>query len=229
MALAMDAPCPIWPRIGTRPPEPVNVVTYTSCDSVDLYVNSTKIGTKQSSDFAKTGIMQWTNVPWEAGVIKAVGMKDGKEVATDSIKTAGAPAKLMLKPDRTTLYADGNDVSCIEVDIVDADGNPVFAATNTVQFTMTGPGRSLGIASGDWMNNEPFKATSRKAYHGKALIVIQSTLVPGTINVTVNSPGLTPATPDLDHPKTAVAVHGPKSRSCRRTAHPWPFISTCEQ
>jgi len=172
----------------------VSVVTYTSCDTVDLFVNSTKIGTKKSSDFAKTGIMQWTGVPWEAGVIKAVGMKDGKEVAVDSIKTAGAPAKLALKPDRTTLYADGNDVSCIEVDIVDADNNPVFSANNTIQFSITGPGRNIGIASGDFMNNEPFKATSRKAYHGKALIVIQSLLNPGTINVTVNSEGMTPAT-----------------------------------
>jgi beta-galactosidase len=178
-----------WNQTG-----PVNVVTYNNCQTVDLYVNSTKIGTKKASDFAKTGIMQWTNVPWEAGMIKAIGMKDGKEVAVDSIKTAGAPAKLLLKPDRTTLYADGNDVSCIEVDIVDADKNPIFAANNTVQFTMTGPGRNIGIASGDFMNNGPFKATSRKAHHGKALIVIQSSLVPGTIHLTVNSPGLTPAT-----------------------------------
>jgi len=44
------------------------------------------------------------------------------------------------------------------------------------------------------MNNEPFKATSRKVYKGKALIVIQSTMVPGTINVTVNAQGLAPAT-----------------------------------
>jgi beta-galactosidase len=103
----------------------------------------------------------------QPGVIKAIGKIGGKVAATDSIKTAGAPAKIMLKPDRTTLYADGNDASCIEVDIEDADGNSIFTATNTVQFAMTGPGRSLGIASGDWKSNEPFKATSRKAYQGK--------------------------------------------------------------
>ncbi len=172
---------------------PVSVVTYTNCDTVDLYVNATKIGSKKSSDFARNGIMQWTNVPWEAGTIKAIGMKGGKEAATDSIKTAGPPAKVVLKPDRTTLYADGNDVSCIEVDILDADDNPVFTAGNTVQFTMTGAGRSIGIASGDFSSNEPLKAASRKAYHGKALIVIQSTPAPGTINVSVRSAGLTPA------------------------------------
>ena len=178
-----------WNQTG-----PVSVVTYANCDSVDLYVNTTKIGTKKSSDFAENGIMQWTDVPWQSGVIKAIGWKDGKEAAVDSIKTVGAPAKVMLTPDRTTLHADGDDVSCIQVDIGDADNNSIFTADNTVRFTMTGPARSLGIASGDWTNDEPFKATSRKAYQGKALIVIQSTLVSGTVNLTVDSPGLQPAT-----------------------------------
>ena len=131
-----------WNQTG-----PVSVVTYTNCDTVDLYVNNTKIGTKKSSDFAQNGIMQWTDVPWQSGVIKAIGTKDDKEVAVDSIKTVGAPAKVILQPDRTTLYADGDDVSCIEVDIGDADNNSIYNADNTVQFTMTGPARSLGIAS----------------------------------------------------------------------------------
>ena len=138
--------------------------------------------------------MQWTKVPWQSGTIRAVGMNGGKEVATDSLKTVGAPAKLVLKPDRTTLDADGNDVSCVEVDICDAEDNSIFTASNPVQFTLTGPGRSVGIASSDWTSDEPFKGTSRRAYKGKVLIVIQSTLVPGTIDLTVSSPGLPPAT-----------------------------------
>jgi beta-galactosidase len=128
--------------------------------------------------------MQWTNVPWQAGEIRAVGRMGGREVATDRLKSAGDPAQVRLQPDRTTFYADGNDVSCVEVDITDAAGNPVYTATNTVEFTFTGPGRNLGIASGDWNSNEPFKATRRKTYHGKALIVIQSTLLPATLDLT---------------------------------------------
>jgi beta-galactosidase len=172
---------------------PVDVVTYNNCETVDLYVNSTKIGTRKARDFAKTGIMQWTNVPWEAGEIKAVGMIGGKAVAVDSIKTAGAPAKIVLKPDRTTLYADGSDVACIEVDVVDAENNPVHTATNAIQLSISGPGRSIGIASSDWSSNEPFKSTSRKAFRGKALIVVQSLTTRGTIKVTVSSPDLAPA------------------------------------
>jgi beta-galactosidase len=177
-----------WNQSGS-----VDVTTYTNCDSVDLYVNSTKIGTKNLSDFPNM-IMVWPAVPWSSGTIKAVGMKGGVQVAVDSINTAGVAAKISLKPDKTTLYADGDDASNIEVSITDAADNFIFSATDTVQFTMTGAGRSLGIASGDWSSSEPFKATSRKLYHGKVLIVIQSTTTPGTIGLTVSSGSLPPAT-----------------------------------
>jgi hypothetical protein len=160
---------------------------------VSLYVNATKIGTKKSSDFTSNMIMQWTNVPWSSGTIKAIGMKAGTQAAVDSITTAGAAAKVLLKPSKTTLYADGDDVSCIEVDIADANNNFIITAADQVQFTMTGVGRSLGIGSGNWTSSEPFKATSRTVYKGKALIVIQSTMDTGTISVTVSSGSLTSA------------------------------------
>ena len=177
-----------WNQSGS-----VDVTTYTNCDSVDLYVNSTKIGTKNLSDFPNM-IMVWPSVPWSSGTIKAVGMKGGVQVAVDSINTVAAAAKIVLKPDKTTLYADGDDVSNIEVSLADAADNFIFSATDTVQFTLTGPGRSLGIASGDWSSSEPFKATSRKLYHGRVLIVIQSTMTPGTIDVTVSCGSLPPVT-----------------------------------
>jgi MYXO-CTERM domain-containing protein len=177
-----------WNQSGS-----VDVTTYTNCDSVDLYVNSTKIGTKNLSDFPNM-IMVWPSVPWSSGTIKAIGMKAGVQVATDSVNTVGAAAKIALKPDKTTLYADGDDASNIEVSLADAADNFIFAATDTVQFTLTGAGRSLGIASGDWSSSEPFKATSRKLYHGRVLIVIQSTTTPGTIGLTVSSGTVAPAT-----------------------------------
>jgi beta-galactosidase len=188
-----------WNQTG-----PVTVTTYTNCETVDLYVNSTKVGTKKLSDFSKNMVMLWTNVPWSSGVIKAVGMNGGVQAAVDSIKTVGAAAKVLLKPDHTTLYADGEDAASIEVDIADADNNLIVTAADQVSFTMTGAGRSLGIASGDWNSSEPFKATTRKVFHGRALIVMQSTTVPGTINLTVNSGSLTPATLTLTTSAQAV-------------------------
>jgi hypothetical protein len=153
-------------------------------------------------------IMQWTNVPWASGVIKAIGTK-GTQTVTDSIKTVGPEAKVMLKPDHTTLYADGDDAASIEVSVGDANNNFVYSAVDQVSFTLSGAGRSLGIASGDWSSNEPFKGTARKLYHGKVLIVIQSTMTPGTINLTVSAAGLTPATLTLTTVAPTVGVIRP--------------------
>jgi beta-galactosidase len=200
-----------WNQSGS-----VSVVTYTNCDSVQLFVNTTKVGTEKLSSF-NTMIMQWTSVPWSSGTIKAIGFKGGVQVV-DSINTAGTAAKVILKPSKTTLYADGEDVCCLEANIADANNNLVFSASSPVSFTVTGAGRSLGIASGNMNDVSPFKAASRNAYRGKALIVIQSTPTPGTINVTVNSGTLTSATLAL----TTVAqqintvVRGPASMNTVR-------------
>jgi beta-galactosidase len=199
-----------WNQTG-----PVSVVTYTNCESVDLYVNTTKVGTKLLTSFPNDMIMQWDNVPWQSGVIKALAMKGGKQVAVDSIKTVGAATKLILKPSKTTLYADGEDVSCIEVDVADADNNYVYSAANQISFTMSGAGRSLGIASGDWGSSESFKATSRKAFNGKVLIVIQSTTTPGTIDVAVSGTGLAGANLTLTSGQTAVGKIDAPLLSCR--------------
>ena len=200
-----------WNQSGS-----VSVVTYTNCDSVQLFVNTTKVGTEKLSSF-NTMIMQWTSVPWSSGTIKAIGFKGGVQVV-DSINTAGTAAKVILKPSKTTLYADGEDVCCIEADIADANNNLVFSANSPVSFTFTGAGRSLGIASGNMNDASPFKATSRNAYRGKALIVIQSTTTPGTINVTVSSGTLTSATLALTTVAQQIntAVRGPASMNIRR-------------
>ena len=175
---------------------PVNVVTYNNCETVDLYVNSTKIGTRNSSDSAKNGIMQWTNVPWEAGVIKAVGFKNGKEAATDSIKTAGAPAKIVLKPDHTRLYADGNDASSIEVADSEDRGRQDHPP-HRHQHRSVGdnwPGKKSRYCQRRLASPpNPSKPPAGKPTRGRALIVIQATRIPGKINLTISSPGLTPA------------------------------------
>ena len=61
-------------------------------------------------------------MPYEPGELVAVGLGRtvGKEVERWSLKTAGAAAQIRLTPDRETLRADGQDLSFVRVEIVDA-------------------------------------------------------------------------------------------------------------
>ena len=66
----------------------------------------------------------------------------------------------------------------------------IHVADNQVNFKIDGPGAIVGVDNGNPVSHESFKAPMRKAFHGKCLVVVQSTEQPGTIKLTASSEGL---------------------------------------
>ena len=166
----------------------VTVWAYTNADSVELFLNGTSLGSKTMN--STTAHLAWT-VPFATGTLQAKATKGGTVVATDTVKTAGAAAKLALSPDRATIKADGRDLSYVEVDIVDAQGVVAPKAGNTIAVSVTGPGTLVGLDAGDSTNHDSYKGTSHAAFNGKLMAIVQSTTTPGTITVTASSGSLT--------------------------------------
>jgi beta-galactosidase len=132
-------------------------------------------------------------VPYEAGTLKAVGVKDGKVVATVEVSTAGEPAMIALSVDREAIAADRRDVAHITVQIQDANGRMAPTAANEVAFELQGEGKILGLDSGDTASKEDYQSNRRKAFNGLCLAIVQSSGKPGQIRVTASSPGLKPS------------------------------------
>jgi beta-galactosidase len=108
-------------------------------------------------------------------------------------ETAGPPAKLAITPDRREISADGEDVAMFAVEVQDAQGRVVPVADNQVIFRVSGSGRVIGVGNGDPTSYESDKGSSRKAFSGLAMALVQSTKTAGDIAVEASSPGLTPA------------------------------------
>ena len=125
-----------------------------------------------------------------AGALKAVGHRAGKDPLVREVKTAGAPAKILLEADRTAIVADGRDLAFITVKVLDEAGTVVPHADNLVTFEVAGEGRVIGVDNGLQTSHEPFVASSRKAFNGLCLAVIQSGETAGTITVRARSAGL---------------------------------------
>jgi beta-galactosidase len=166
----------------------VKVMVYTNADSVELFLNGTSQGSKTMT--ASTGHLQWS-VPFATGTLQAKATKGGTVVATDTVQTAGAAAKLALSPDRSSITADGRDLAYVEVDIVDAQGVVVPKANSTIAVSVTGPGALVGLDAGDSTNHDSYKGTSHAAFTGKLMAIIRSTPTPGTITVSASSGPLT--------------------------------------
>ena len=185
----------LFPHWNWTPGQTVDLLAYyNNADEVELFVNGKSQGVRSKGD-GEYHVM-W-RVPFEPGTVKAVSRKAGKTVAEQVINTAGEPAQIRLTPDRATIAADGNDLSFVTVEILDSDGNLCPTAVNEVTFTVEGAGQNEGVDNGNPISLERFKADSRKAMAGKALLIVRNNGKKGDINVKAVSPGLSDATVTL--------------------------------
>lgn len=168
---------------------------YNNADEVELFLNGKSLGVKKKS--GDDLHVSW-RIAYEPGTLKAVSRKNGKEVLTREIKTAGKAARLILSADRSSIKADGTDLSFVTVKVVDAEGNVVPNADNLVTFKVAGDAKIVGVDNGNPISHEPFKASYRKAFNGLCLAVLQSGEKTGKVTLTATSEGLEKASVDIE-------------------------------
>ena len=171
----------------TTPGQPVNIWAYGTCQAVELFVNGVSQGRQNLN---VQGHVEWDNVPYAPGSLQAIGYSHGVAVLTNTVVTTGTPAAIALWPDRSTILADGRDVSVVTVAVLDSQGRVVPIATNLISFTLSGGGSILGVGNGNPSSHEADKASQRSVFNGLAEVIVQSTNQPGTITLTATGTGL---------------------------------------
>ncbi len=170
----------------------LTVCVYSCCDEVELFHNGKSVGrrptTREQRFRAEFG------VAYQPGSLKAVGYKNGKAVSEWTLETAGKPAALRLRPERTAMAADGQSLSYVPFEVVDADGRVHPEADNLVRIKIEGPGVLAAVGNNDPSSLESFQVPQRKAWQGRGLVILKSTRQQGHIRVTATGEGLAPAT-----------------------------------
>lgn len=180
-----------WPKIASHWDFPhligelARVVTYTNCEAVELFLNGESHGIKKLSESPERMITWY--IPYEPGIVKAVGMNNGKPACSYELQTSGAPAAIELEADAKVIKADGLDVVHVKVKIVDGSGVLSPKDESKLSFKIKGPGRIIGLDNGDLSSNEPYKTLQRSAYRGQCLAIIQSLRDEGMIEIGVES------------------------------------------
>lgn len=182
----------LFPHWNWKEGELVDVwAYYNNADEVELYLNGESLGKRQKKE--GTYHVVW-RVPFKPGTLKAVSRLGGKDVLTREIHTAGEPAQLVLSPDRDVIHADDSDLSFVTVDICDADGNLVPNATSMIHFSVEGTGEIVGTDNGNPNDPNSLTKPDRKAYYGKALVVVRNKGGKGDIQLKAVAEGLPEAT-----------------------------------
>ena len=175
-----------WPdRMGMITP----VHVFSSANEAELFVNNKSQGRKRKTAYEYR--FRWDSVVYEPGEVKVISYKNGKPWATSMMRTAGKPFALQMDADRTTIAADGKDLSFITVSVVDEKGTVVPVAANKITFQVSGPGDIVATDNGNPADMEPFHSKERNAFSGLALVIMRARpRTAGTITLTASADGL---------------------------------------
>jgi beta-galactosidase len=179
---------PHWNWPGMEGKE-IAVWVYSNLDKVELFFNGKSLGAKEMK---KDSHLAWT-VKYAPGSIEARGYKGDKVVMTEKRETTGPAAKLVITADRREVSANGEDVAMFAVAVRDAKGRVVPITDNEATFSVSGSGKLIGVGNGDPTDQASDKGTSRKAFSGYCMAIVQSTKQAGDVTVEATSEGLAPA------------------------------------
>jgi beta-galactosidase len=173
-----------WPGMEGKP---LDVEIY-SRGAVRLYLDDKLIGEKPTTRAEK--FKANFSVPYAPGILKAVAIQGGKPIAEAVLRTVSEPVRVRLTADRTSLRANGQDLSFIAVEAVDGNGQPDPNAEHQVTFGLKGPGVIAAVGNGDMFSEEPYQGNRRKLFHGKALVVVRTSRTAGALILTASVAGL---------------------------------------
>lgn len=161
------------------------VKVFSNCDEVDLYLNNKRIGHQKPDQYNIASF----NVKYALGVLKAIGMKNGKKATEYTLTTAGAATQLVAKADKPSASLSSHRIIHLEIKALDQKGNIVPLADKQITVNVSGSGQLIGLDTGDQTSHEPYKTNSRKLFEGKARAIISANRV-GNILLNITSPGL---------------------------------------
>ena len=141
---------PHWNWPGKEGRE-IRVDALSNCQEVELFLNGQSLGRKT---LARNSKLSW-QVKYAPGVLSAKGYNAGQPVAVAKVETTGQSVAVALTPNRRSINADGEDVSVITVSVTDDQSRVVPVAADKIHFSLTGPGKILGVGNGDPSSHEP--------------------------------------------------------------------------
>ena len=114
-----------------------------------------------------------------------------KELAAETLETAGKSYAIRLKADKANINTSPNDLAYVDVEIVDEAGNVVPNVDDQlVKYQITGNGTLAGVGNGNPRDVSSFQQAEKKVFQGRGLVVVRPTGKAGDIRIVARGEGL---------------------------------------
>lgn len=178
------------------------VVCYTNCDEVKLYINGKFVGSRGYRCPRYGAVRAWNegfftyattndlhlvwDVMYEPGILRAEGYKNGQLAAVKEVCTT-------QKAERLTVECYDSDIKAgklvqIELSARDAEGRFVPDACPVISCHVEGPARLVGMDGGDLMDLSLYASPERRMFNGLLLAAFMPE-AEGEIKITFTAEG----------------------------------------
>lgn len=165
----------------------MDVKVYARYPSVRLYLNGKQLEEKATAQDRINKYSAHFKVKYEPGTLKAAGIGIDGEKESAVLVTTGIPLKIRLKPDRSDLKNSKNDLSYVQIELIDKDGNIVPDSDTKLELSISGNGKILAAGNACPTDMDSFRSLTPKTYKGKALAIIQPNSEKGQIILNVKT------------------------------------------
>nr|WP_314835229.1 glycoside hydrolase family 2 TIM barrel-domain containing protein [uncultured Flavobacterium sp.] len=173
----------------------LQVHVYSRCELVKLELNGKVIAVKPVLPDSITTTFE---VDYAPGTLVAKGMTRGKVVCTNTLTTAGKAVGIRLVADRGTINADFNDLSYVNVEVIDSKGNVVTNIDDLeITYQLSGNATIAGVGNGNAADMSSFQQPKKKVYQGRGLVIVRSNGTAGKITLKATANNLKAATIDI--------------------------------
>lgn len=172
----------------------IPVFVYTNGDCAELFLGGFSLGMKCKKPDSPKSVerfrLMWNDVPYVRDELKVIAYKEGVQIGESIMKYVEDPYEIKLTPDRTTITADGMDLSYITIEALDKNGSACPLADHNIDLNVEGAGTIAGVGNGNPQSMTSFQSSQIKLFYGKAMLILRSSTTKGTIQVSASSKGL---------------------------------------
>lgn len=168
-APSMDA----WPIWNYQTGQLIRVVCYTNAAKARLELNGKAVGEVKPYN-EEHGIIHW-DIPYAAGKLEVIGLNAAdQEVSRQHIQSSQRPEAIKILQGDVIRVAAKDAVAQVELQIVDAAGNPVLLSEDEITCNIVGNARLLGLEAGNNADMGDYRDNKQRVYHGKMIAYIQT-------------------------------------------------------
>ena len=170
------------------------VEVYADAVAVRLKLNDSEVGTQPVKKYKAL-----FKLAYKSGTLMAEALDEqGKVISSHSLTTAGIETVLTVKPDKTVLRANNQDLCYLPIEFTDRAGNLKPYVEQRVEIEVSGAATLAGFGSALCKTDEVFDKNDHNSYRGRVLAVLRAGNTPGKAVITVNSTGMEPVTVEVE-------------------------------